>query len=232
VLLDAPHQPYDNPGGPFQPTVDHLDYIELGRTTEGPHLAVLAQLLRNSYHNGVVHADRTAQRMLTSLEEAGELDRTVVVITGDHGEEFQENGFWGHTSNFSPEQVEVPFLMRGPGVEQGRESRPTSHLDLSGSLLELMGADPARRGDYSLGVSLFAPVEERARVMAGWSDLGLWTEDGIFSIPLDEGAQEIEVYDRGWNLLPDVEQRAAAQEQALRQMALECVRFLHFPNSG
>ncbi|MEE8468593.1 MAG: DUF3413 domain-containing protein, partial [Planctomycetota bacterium] len=34
VLLDAPHQPYDNPGGPFQPTVDHLDYIELGRTTD------------------------------------------------------------------------------------------------------------------------------------------------------------------------------------------------------
>lgn len=226
VLLDAPHQPYDSPGGPYRPTIDELNYIELGRTRGGPELAALVERVRNSYKNSVVHADGTALRLIRSLERWGALDDTVVVVTGDHGEEFQENGYWGHTSNFSPQQVEVPFVLRGPGVVPGREPRPTSHLDVSNSLLELLGADPGARADYSLGESLFAPPATRARAIAGWSDVGLWTDSGIFQLPLDVDADEIWVYDRQWRPLADVSERCAAERGALERMSEECSRFL------
>jgi uncharacterized protein len=226
VLLDAPHQPYYNPGGPYQPTVEHLNYIELGRTTEGPALDSLIEKVLNTYKNSVVCADTTAGRLLDALESADELERTVVMVTGDHGEEFQENGYWGHTSNFSPEQVAVPFYLKGPGIEAGEESRPTSHLDISNSLLELCGVDPAQRGDYSLGESLFDPPAERARVVAGWSDIGIWTASGIFDLPLDAESEEIEVYDERWRRLTDVQERCAAEEPVLLRIAEECVRFL------
>jgi uncharacterized protein len=223
VLLDAPHQPYHNNGGPFQPAAAEVDYIELGRNGDDPELL---ELVYNRYKNSVLYADEIAGRILGSLEDSGEMDETLLLVTGDHGEEFNECGFWGHTSSFSPPQLDVPFFIRGPGVEPGVEYGKTSHLDIASSLLELMGADPAQRRDYSLGEDLFNPPDERALVVAGWSDLGLLTESGIVCIPLEAGAKEIEVYDRRWNLLSDPDVRYQAESESLERMARDCLRFL------
>lgn len=224
ILLDSPHQPYENPGGPYQPTVDELDYIELAVTTDSD----LVEKVHNRYKNSVLHMDRVAARIFDSLERAGGMENTIAVVTSDHGEEFQECGFWGHTSSFSPPQIEVPFFVRGPGVTPGVETRPTAHVDVASSLLELLGADPARRAGYSLGYDLFAPVEERARVVAGWAYVGLWSEHGIFRVPLATRA-EPEVYDRSWRMLPDVDARSRAARAELERMARECSRFLRVP---
>ena len=234
VLLDAAHQPYTNPGGPYQPVVDKLDYIQLGRTTEGPELRDLQLRVRNTYMNSVHHADASAGRFLAALERAGEAEDTYTIVTGDHGEEFYECGFWGHTSNFSPEQVQVPFLFSGPGIEPGTELRPTSHLDVSNTLLELFGVDPSLRASYSLGANLLDPMERRERVVAGWSNIGLWTDSGIFDLPLTAPGlggwvQDIDCYDRDWKPLADLADRCRAEGHALEQMAVECVRFLHVP---
>ena len=234
ILIDAPHQPYRNPGGPYEPTIEELDYIELGRTTEGPELAKLQVRVKNAYKNSVHHADQTTARFLAALEKAGEADDTVVIVTGDHGEEFFECGFWGHTSSFSPEQVRVPFIISGPGIEAGVETRPTSHLDVSSTLMELLGVDPALRSSYSLGEDLFAPLEARDRVVAGWSDIGLWTKSGIFDLPLTAPGlggfvDEIECYDERWSPYPDIAARCRSEREALERMALECARFLDVP---
>ncbi|MEM8710193.1 MAG: sulfatase, partial [Planctomycetota bacterium] len=231
VLLDAPHQPYTNPGGPYQPCVEELDYIQLGRTTKGPALRDLQLRVRNTYMNSVHHADASAGRFLAALERAGHADDTYTIVTGDHGEEFFECGFWGHTSSFSPEQVQVPFLFRGPGIEPGLESRPTSHLDISNTLLELLGVDPELRSGYSLGQDLLSPLTKRERVVAGWSDIGLWTDSGIFDLPLSAPGmggwvEEIDCYDRSWKPLGDLANRCREEREALEQMAVECVRFL------
>lgn len=229
VLLDSPHQPYFNPGGPNQPALENnLSYLELCLTaTKGPELVDLQERMINSYKNSILHADQVAGRILDALEAAGELENTIVVVTGDHGEEFFENLAWGHTSNFSPEQINVPFYMRGPGITPGTESGPTSHLDLSNSLLELLGADPERRADYSLGESLFSPVPNRRRVVGAWAHLGILTPSGILCLPLKVGDDEIWVYDDSWQpLLSDATERLEAEREALQRTAAECLRFL------
>ena len=223
VLLDAPHQPYDAPGGPFHPAAEHLDYVELVHSASPE----LVERMFNRYRNAVHWADGAAARVLGALETTGMLENTLVIVTGDHGEEFQECGFWGHTSNFSPEQLLVPFVMRGPGIEPGAELRPTSHHDLPSTLLELLGADPADRASYSLGMSLFEPDVDRRRVAAGWSDIGLWTPHAILRVPLDpDEAHEIEARDRGWNLLQDQSGPVTREAAALEQLREECRRFL------
>jgi len=223
VLLDSPHQPYYNNGGPYQPAAEEVDYIELGRNGDDPELL---GLVFNRYRNSVLYADAVAGRILDSLEQSGEMDETVLLVTGDHGEEFNECGFWGHTSSFSRPQLDVPFFMRGPGIEPGVESGRTSHLDIASTLLELIGADPAQRLDYSLGEDLFDPPKDRARVVAGWSDLGLETDSGTICIPLEPGAKEVEVYDEKWNLYTDPDVRCQAESASLERMARECLRFL------
>lgn len=227
VLLDGPHQPYFNPGGPYQPSVPRLNYVELGRAIEEPEIDPLAEKLWNTYRNCVLQADLTAGTMLDALSTRGVLDETVVMVTGDHGEEFGENGYWGHTSNFSDQQVQVPFYLKGPGIEPGIEDRPTSHLDVSNSLLELLGADPSRRAGYSLGESLFDPLPVRNRVIAGWKHLGVACGAGeMIDIDLGPVPHELEVYDHRWQPLEGVPERCADHEATLRRVADECARFL------
>ncbi len=229
VLLDSAHQKYDFPEGadPFRPYAREIDYVELA----GSRDPELQELVRNRYRNALLHADRVAGWLLEELERMGELERTLVVVTGDHGEEFAENGHWGHTCNFTPEQVRVPLLVFGPGIAPGVERRPTSHADVPATLLELFGADPRLRARWTLGGNLLEPVAERERVVASWEDVGLWTREGLLRIPREPAAgMAISVWDERWRLVAD--QRGALERSAasLGQLAEQCGRFLTLPD--
>lgn len=229
VLLDSAHQKYDFPDGadPFRPYAREIDYVELA----GSRDPQLQELVRNRYRNALLHADRVAGWLLDELERDGELARTLVVVTGDHGEEFAENGHWGHTGNFTPEQVRVPLFLSGPGIEPGIEHRPTSHVSLPATLLELLGADPRSRSRWTLGDNLLDPVEGRERVVASWEDVGLWTEGGLLRVPREPAAgMTISVWDERWQLVPDQRGALAAGRASLERLAEECGRFLAAPD--
>lgn len=225
ALLDSAHQGYDFPAAeaPFQPYAKELDYLEMART----HDPLLRESVRNRYKNALHYADRVAGMMIDALRDCGGLENTIVVVTGDHGEEFAEHGHWGHTSNFAPEQVRVPLLLRGPSIAPGVETRPTSHVDIATTLLEACGAPASRRSEWTLGENLLSPPEHRERVVAGWDELGLWTDDGIFRIPFaPDRPLELAAYDASWQLLPDQERAIARQGAALLRLSKECAQFL------
>ncbi|MDF1799537.1 MAG: sulfatase-like hydrolase/transferase [Planctomycetota bacterium] len=240
ALLDAPHQTYSfpepPPGAPlFEPYLGDIDYKALAGGATDEELVAL----KNRYLNAVLHADRMTAKMLDSLRAHGELEDTLVVITGDHGEEFWENGFWGHTSNFTPEQAKVPLLFAGPGVPAGRETRPTSHVDLAPTLLELLGADPAIRADWTVGLNLFDlpgrpgdrnevsdPDSYRRRTVSGWDLLGIDTPGGILEIPTEtHRGFGIAAWTRDWQPILD-DSLLEAEAAAISATALECRRFL------
>jgi membrane-anchored protein YejM (alkaline phosphatase superfamily) len=227
VLLDAAHQPYSAPpGGPFQPAAERLDYIELAQD-RSPELVTL---VRNRYRNALRHADAVAGSVLAGLDAHGEAGTTLVAVTGDHGEEFQESGFWGHTSNFTPEQIRVPFLLAGPGIEPGVETRATSHVDLAPTLLELLGADPALRGEWCLGENLLAPPAIRDLVVAGWGHVGLVAGEDLLRMRAGgRSALDVTVFDRRWRPRPDAALRLEAHRPALERMTEACRRFLAAP---
>lgn len=224
VLLDAAHQPYSYPGeGPFQPTTEGIDYVELSHDRS----PALIERMFNRYLNAVHFTDGVAADLIETLRSTGELENTLVVVTGDHGEEFQESSFWGHTSNFTPEQIAVPFFMLGNGLEPGLETRPTSHLDLPPTILELMGADPAQRSRWCLGKNLFNPPAERNLVVSGWDHVGVITPELIFRMRIGGStATDISVYDQNWQPQNDANLRILQEEAALQRMSEECSRFL------
>jgi membrane-anchored protein YejM (alkaline phosphatase superfamily) len=226
LLLDSPHQTYSHPPGatPFAPSAPDLDYLSMTRN-EGPAPEVL-EAVKNRYKNAVHHADSVAGELLEAFERSSLAAETLIVVTGDHGEEFRECGFFGHTSAFTAPQIAVPFLMRGPGIENGVEERPTSHLDFAPTLLELLGADPDRREQWTLGANLLDPPAERRRVISGWNELGVWTPGGIVRVPLSLLEFDIEVYDYGWRLVTDDLPVLQAERATLEQLGADCNRFL------
>ena len=226
LMLDSPHQNYSHPPGatPFEPSAAELDYMQTSAPDSWTDEVVEAVF--NRYRNAVHHSDRVAGTVLDKLEQLELTDETLVTVTGDHGEEFLENGFFGHTSTFGPYQLRVPFFLRGPGVTPGIEARPTSHIDIPATLGEILGTDPATRAEWTLGENLFAPREERRRVAGGWNELGMWTPDGILRLLMRWGAFDVEVYDDSWNFVPDDHGILEREARPLENLAAECNRFL------
>ena len=224
-LIDSPHQKYSFPADqtPFAPYGEDINYSSLANGASAQE-----QLeLRNAYKNSVYHSDRVLGDMLDALRARGLLENTLVIVTGDHGEELWEHGFFGHTSNFTDVQVRVPFVMLGAGFEPGQENEPTSHLDVVPTLLEMLGADPATRADWSLGENLFdTQAPDRRRFVSGWDLLGLTTPDGILVVPTETHRGLVEGWTLDWQPMIDDDELIKREGAALARLALECSRFL------
>ena len=78
---------------------------------------------RARYASGVRAFDRRLGRLLGWLRETGELERSLLVFTSDHGEELHEHGDWSHGQNLYYHQPRVPLMVRNPG---GRPCRNRS----------------------------------------------------------------------------------------------------------
>jgi arylsulfatase A-like enzyme len=171
----APPPPWDarftDPGyaGPVDGTLRSLS------PWSGPDRAMpaadLAHLLA-LYDGEVAYADAEIGRLLAALEERGALERTVVAVTADHGEEFEEHGRLGHGHSLYGEVLRVPLILAGhprlPAGERRRE--PVSLVDVAATLLDLAGgAAPAG----AQGKSLLAAAEPERAVFAESVRFGL-----------------------------------------------------------
>jgi uncharacterized protein len=139
----------------------------------------------NHYLNAVSYVDALVGDLLARLEAAGVLDHTIVVITSDHGEEFDDNGdgYWGHTGNFTAFQTQVPLVVYLPERSPKHVTRTTTHVDLPPTLLQEGLGCPQDPRDYSNGLNLFDPVPvDRALVMASYVNHAIVTDDNVFSV--------------------------------------------------
>ena len=112
----------------------------------------------NIYKNAVVFDDGLIAKVLTTLRQEHLLKNTLVLISSDHGNEFNDNhmNFWGHSSNFSPAQMHVPLIIHWPGRSPHVYNNYTSHFDVVPTIMShVLGVTNPYR-DYSVGESLFA----------------------------------------------------------------------------
>lgn len=91
------------------------------------------------YDGAVVTADAFVGELIAGLEASGRLERTIVVVFSDHGEELGEREGFGHGQSVFEEQVRVPLLIRVPGLAARRVTEPVSLVDLAPTLCELLG---------------------------------------------------------------------------------------------
>ena len=99
---------------------------------------------RRGYYGAVSYVDDCIGRLLEVLRETGRLDRTVVIVTSDHGEMLGERGAWYKMSCYE-DSIRVPLIISAPWMfPPGRVSEPVSTMDLMPTLTALAaGGDPA-----------------------------------------------------------------------------------------
>jgi membrane-anchored protein YejM (alkaline phosphatase superfamily) len=154
AFYKSSHFPYDYPADAavFQP-VRELSVVRAeGREEPTP--------VHNDYRNAVRYVDGLIGGLLDEMQLAGILDSTIVVITGDHGEEFNDTGndTWGHTGNFTQFQTRVPLIVHAPGKSHRQIAAVTSHVDIAPTLLQEALGCGWNSADYSNGLNLFTSL--------------------------------------------------------------------------
>ncbi len=95
--------------------------------------------LRKLYDGEITVWDRALAELLDGLDDLGLRDDTILVVTSDHGEEFQEHGRLTHATQLYEELLRVPFVMVGPGVPKGRVAEVVQGIDVYPTLATVLG---------------------------------------------------------------------------------------------
>jgi len=134
------------------------------------------ELTRATYDASLRQLDDLFASLLAGLEEAGELDDTIVVLTSDHGEHLGEQHMLDHQYSVYQALLRVPLVLHNPKrVPAGRDARPAANFDVFPTLLALVGIEPPEGRRPSRARDLLGEPAERMRFAEdpGASHLGL-----------------------------------------------------------
>ncbi|OAB55853.1 hypothetical protein AY600_20045 [Phormidium willei BDU 130791] len=128
--------------------------------------------LRRAYYALCSEVDAQIGRMLGLLEARGELEETLVVFTGDHGEHLGDQGLFGKRG-LDGSAFHVPLIVRAPGLPAGRRVDSfTESVDLLPTLLEWLGEPAPLHAD---GRSLLPFL--RGETPQDWRDCAVYEQD-------------------------------------------------------
>lgn len=212
LFLDAVHGNSLPPDYPkiFQPFLERVDHISLNNDYD-------PQPYFNRYKTSVHYVDSLLGKVFDDLERRNLFANTIVIVTSDHGQEFNENqmNYWGHGSNFTAHQTQVPFLMYWPGQDAQQYSHKTSHLDVVPTLMQdlLQCANPI--ADYASGVHLKQSGARDWLVIGSYINYAI-VEDDRITVSYPTGHYDILGLDN--RVIKDAQLRPKIIKQALDEM--------------
>lgn len=171
---------------------------------------------RNRYNQALHYVDSLVGKALDDLVARGLLDSTVVIITSDHGEAFndQRRGHWGHGNHYTREQTQVPLLMHWPGQDAATFTHDSSSLDIAPTLLrDLFGCENPY-SDYSLGRHL-TDSERESLIISAYMEYGIVEPERI-TVLYQSG--DFEFFDRDYRALPEAKLSPEVSRVVLQDM--------------
>lgn len=135
--LQSSHFPYlipDDADGPFQPSdLDSDIKFSNYRVDQVP-------IVKNAYFNAIHECDRQVGRLVDHLRKRGIWEDTILVVTGENGEAFHENGCIGHACNPNEPAIHVAAIISAPGLlDANTDDYPLQHVDLAPTIVNLLG---------------------------------------------------------------------------------------------
>lgn len=166
IWTDQTHYPYRSPQTPAE---------------TGIAITLDAAAMKQRYLAGIRRTDKAIGSLLHALREQGRLDDTLVVVTGDHGEAFNQHGKLAHGYDVYDESVRVPLVFINPRLFKGSErDDPVGQIDITPTILAVLGIDDNQPRD---GNSLLSPrLRARTFMASPWGGtLGMRDRTGKYS---------------------------------------------------
>jgi len=150
--LPASHaQALDAPGRPPA----HRDFLRSHDALVGaiPNEEPRWRRRHNYYLNCLRDVDRNIAALLAELDASGLADRTIIILTADHGDMDGAHQLHAKGAAAYREQNHVPLIVAHPAYAGGKRCRAvTSHLDIAPTLVALTGAAPEKRAGIVKGL--------------------------------------------------------------------------------
>ncbi|MFT7667405.1 MAG: arylsulfatase A-like enzyme [Planctomycetota bacterium] len=245
-LFDA-HLDYDPPDGyikPFvgarrdpAPPLSMAECMGLREDKASPSAANL-EYIRGLYQGEVAFVDRAIGRLVDGLTELNRWDKTTLVLTSDHGEEFWDHGGFEHGHTLYDELVRVPLIVRTPqssGNSTHSTERMVRTIDIMPTLFELSGVKSPASFE---GKSLTGSLQEGGtphRVLPAFSQGTLYGAEKLswrterYSLILDQaqkGPDAVELYDIQKDPL-QLQNIASQEPQVAQELSAALGRFLN-----
>jgi membrane-anchored protein YejM (alkaline phosphatase superfamily) len=180
IFLDSPHgYSYPPNANIYHAPNEEVNYLALTKESDA------LQTVIKRYKNAIAYNDVLFGKMIAALKKHHLYDNSLIIYTSDHGQEFFEQGNFGHNTAFSKAQLHVPLMIKLPKSLQNSHlgaqinQSLTSHQDIVPSLLTLLGVknDP---DTYSNGANFFADdFHQDYHFAANWNHSALLTKETI-----------------------------------------------------
>ena len=155
VLLDGTHHQYYWPEdfpAKFSPYLESFHYLSMNKNLDG---------IKNRYKNSIFYLDFMMAKFFKALKDNDLYDDAIIIFTGDHGEEFREEGRYFHGTELCLPQSQVPIYYHLPGVEKlPYEKSISSHIDIFPTILDYLECDAPTPS--LIGTSVLQPGGEFA----------------------------------------------------------------------
>lgn len=141
-----PPPPYDTMFDPdYKGTIDAQNYEFNYRIRRGMDPRDLFHIIA-LYDGEIALTDRYIGELLSALKELGIFNRTLIVLTADHGDEFYEHGRKGHMRTLYEEVLHVPLIFKFPSnsnlVGDRKVKEVVSIIDIVPTILEYISVKP------------------------------------------------------------------------------------------
>ena len=118
-------------------------------------------MLMKSYYGCISYLDMNIGRVISTLEETGLRDNTIIIYTSDHGENLGTRRLW-QKSNMYEEASFIPMILSGPGVPAGKViDTPVTLVDIAPTILDAQGLEEVSKSHKLPGTSLLKLVQEK-----------------------------------------------------------------------
>ena len=153
-----------------------------------------------AYKNSAHFVDSLIGEVLEDLAKRKLLNHTIILISSDHGEEFNDNGndYWAHGTSYSDYQLHTPMIIHWPGKAPEINQYRTSHYDIIPTLVDNVLNCDNPYSDYSVGKNLFEK-KDWSWLIAGSYDTEAIVEPDQITVTYPGGYFEIR--DRDFNII-------------------------------
>jgi arylsulfatase A-like enzyme len=148
-------------------------------------------VLQACYDGALASLDAEVGALVAWLRQRGMLDRTLLIITSDHGENIGDHGLMSHAYSLHDTLIHVPLIIRYPALfpPGQRVTQQVQLTDLFPTLLDVLGLDVPRVRQELQGVSLLAPTPDTSEERLAYAEM-LGPHPSIASLNRRTGSPE------------------------------------------
>lgn len=158
----------------FTPSWDYANYMALSNDMDPTPFF-------NLYRNCAWHVDSLVGTVIDKLKTTGLLENSILVVSGDHSQEFNENkkNYWGHAGNYSNAQIQVPMIYYDADRNPAIFHHWTTHYDITPTIMSNVLGITNPASDYSMGQQLTDTVRLPFHIAGSEGNYALITKDLI-----------------------------------------------------